>query len=371
EKYFSAALNFRPIGELVKQTPDTKEQLVGDDWYRLAQSYGRWLYLSAQPEQKLKSRSFLPAMIENRPADCGQQASLGRWYLEQKNFALAKEHLILAHDAEPNDKTILADLGTAFFLSGDSRKANELWDEIIAKSDSVADHVLYVETLVKHKLNEQARLRVTPFVTKTLKVELQRYDAAERKQQFVDFANLITILARSFGSVESSESQLPPALEARKARFFTQLCAAVPDNQFLPEFLLRSSLVSRHEAGPFYQILIKRSQGLASYDHDYAYAGLINSSFDDSKVEYALDLETDYKRSEPESDKLKWQREYLDYLIEQHQTAPARQLIASINAELKWRYARPVWLCLASLRLDVREGRVAQAMTELQRLVGI
>src|ERR1044072_8528663 len=68
EEYFSSALNFQRIGDLVKQTPDTKQQLVGDDWYRLAQSYGRWLYLSAKPEQKLKARSFLPAMIENRPA---------------------------------------------------------------------------------------------------------------------------------------------------------------------------------------------------------------------------------------------------------------------------------------------------------------
>jgi tetratricopeptide (TPR) repeat protein len=374
DKYFSSALNFRPIGELVKQTPDTKEQLVGDDWYRLAQSYGRWLYLSAQPERKLKSRSFLPAMIENRPADSNEQARLGRWYLEQKDFALAKRHLILAHDADLDDTTILADLGTAFYLSGDSRKANELWDEIIKRNDSVGDHVLYVETLVKHKLNEQARLRVTPYVTTTLKVELkdeEQYDSAERKQQFANFGNLIKLLARSFGNVDSSEVPLTPALEAKKARFFAELCAAAPDNQFLPEFLLRNSLVSRPEAGQFYQMLIKRSTGLSSYDHDYAYAGLISSSFDDSTVEYALDQETDYKRSEPESDKLKWQREYLDYLIEQHQTAPARQVIAAIEGEIKWRYARPVWLCLASLRLDVREGRIAAVMSELQRLVGI
>jgi len=374
EKYFSAALNFRPIGELVKQAPDTKEQLVGDDWYRLAQTYGRWLYSSAQPEQKLKSRSFLPAMIENRPADSGEQAKFGRWYLEQKDFALAKQHLVLAHDAQPDDRTILADLGTAFFLSGDLRKANELWDEIINRSDSAGDHVLYVETLVKHKLNEQARLRVTPFVTTTLRSKLQheqQYDSAAGKQQFANFGNLIKILARSFATVDSKGDQLTPALEAKKAKFFVQFCAAAPDNQFLPEFLLRNSLVSKHEAGQFYQILIKRSSGLASYDHDYAYAGLINNSFDDSRVEYALDQETDYKRSEPESDKLKWQREYLDYLLEQHQTAPARLLIASIEAEIKWRYARPVWLCFASERLDVREGRVAPALAELQRLVGI
>jgi tetratricopeptide (TPR) repeat protein len=377
ETYFSAALNFRPIGELIKQTPNTKELLVGDDWYRLAQIYGRWLYLSAQPEQKLKSRSLLPSMIENRPADAGEHAKLGRWYLEQKDFALAKQHLILAHDADADDRTILADLGSAYFLSGDTRKANELWDELIADSDSIADHLVYLKTLVKHKLNERARLRVTRFVTTTLEKELQQeqeYYSTEQKQQFVSMGNLIRTLARSFYPVEpdsSEEGHLSPVVEEKKARFFAQLCAAAPDNRFLAEFLLRNSLVSQHHAGVFYQILIKRSEGLSTYERDYGYSGLINSSFDDSTVEYALDQETNYKRSEPDSDKIKWQREYLDYLIEQHQTTPAHQLIASIEAEIKWHYAHPVWLRLASLRLDVREGRVAQAVTELQRLVGI
>ena len=375
ENYFSSALNFRPIGELIKQTPNTSAQLVGDDWYQLAQKYGRWLYLSGRPEQKLKSRSLLPAMIENRPADSSQQAILGRWYLEQKDFALARLHLILAHDAQPDDKTILADLGSAFFLSGDSRNANALWDEIISNSDSLADHSLYLETLGKHKLNEQARLRVTRFLSTTLQEKLQTeetYDSSERKQQFIDLGNLIRTLARSFSSVDpDSEAQLSPAVEAKKARFFASLCAAAPDNRFLPEFLLRNKLVSRREAAPFYQILIKGTQGLPTYDRDYAYSGLMSNSFDESTVEYALDLERNYERSEPQSDKLKWQREYLDYLLEQHKTAPARQLIASIEADIKWHYARPVWLCFASLRLDVREGHVTQAMTELQRLVGI
>jgi Flp pilus assembly protein TadD len=374
DKYFSSALNFQPIGELVKQTSNTKEQLVGDDWYQLAQKYGRWLYLTAQSEQRLKSRSFLPAMIENRPTDVDEQRRVGRWYLEQKDFAHAKDHLILAHDAKPDDKAILADLGSAFFLSGDSRQANVLWDEIIAKSDSVADHVLYLDTLVKHKLNDQARLRVSKFVMTTLQKDLdveEYYDSAERKQQFARFGNLITILARSFSSSDSAEAPLPPAAEAKKAGFFAQLCTAAPDNRFLPEFLIRNSLVSRHEAGRFYQILIKRSEGVSSYERDYAYSGLLNESFDDATVEYALDQETEYHRSEPDNDRIKWQREYLDYLIEQQQTAAARQLIASIEAEIKWHYARPVWLCFASLRLDVRAGRVAEVMTELQRLVGI
>jgi len=314
-------------------------------------------------------------MIENRPSDTSQQASLGRWYLEQKDFVFAKQHLIMAHDAQPDDKAILADLGSAYFLSGDSRKANAVWDEIIADSNSIADHALYLDTLLKHKLNEQARQRLARFLSTTLRDELDhegQYDSDERKQQFANLGSLIRTLARSFSPADDpSEAQLSPATEAKKAKYFADLCAAAPDNLFLPQFLLRTSLVSRHEAGPFYQFLIKRSDGLSSYDRDYAYSGLRDSSFDDSTVEYALDQETQYHRSEPKSDKLQWQQEYLGYLLEQHQTAPARKLIAEIEGAIKWRYARPIWLCLASIRLDVRDGHVAQAMTELQRLIGI
>jgi hypothetical protein len=211
-------------------------------------------------------------------------------------------------------------------------------------------------------------------VTTTLQKELQAeesYDSAEEKQQFASFGNLIKTLARSFSTSDSSDAPLSPATEAKKARFFAQLCAAAPDNRFLPEFLIRNSVVSRHDVGPFYQILIKRSGGMPGYERDYAYSGLMTESFDDSTVEYALDQETEYHRSEPDYDQIKWQREYLDYLIEQRQTEPARHLIASIEAALKWHYARPVWLCFASLRLDVRAGRVAEAMAEMQRLVGI
>ena len=77
--------------------------------------------------------------------------------------------------------------------------------------------------------------------------------SAERKQQFASFGNLIKTLARSFSASDSSEAQLSPAVETKKARFFAQLCAVAPYNRFLPEFLIRNSVVSRHEARPFYR----------------------------------------------------------------------------------------------------------------------
>jgi hypothetical protein len=84
-----------------------------------------------------------------------------------------------------------------------------------------------------------------------------------------------------------------------------------------------------------------------------------------------LDHETSYKRSEPDSQKTKWQKEYLQYLLEQKQTSEARKLIAVIESTITRRYARPFWLRTAALRLDIREGRVATAYDTLARLAGV
>ncbi|HEX6045892.1 MAG TPA: tetratricopeptide repeat protein [Pyrinomonadaceae bacterium] len=367
ENYFTTALKFQSIGELIKQQPDTKLQLVGDEWYQLAQTYGRWLYSSGNAEQKLKSRLLLPARMENRPQDIGEQARLGRWYLEAEDPVPAIEHLALAHESAPGNKQIIADLGSAFFLRGYRERANQLWDKLIAdKNAGVDDYRFYFETLTKHGLTEQARKRSTPFVVERLKEDFADDDdngyAYQYSREDVDaFKRLIRVLARSFGDPGG----------AGKARVFAQLCAAAPDNRFLPALLLRESLVARDEMGPFYELLIERSQGFRTYDSDYSYTALREANFDDGDAESAFDHESDYKVSEPESAKFKWEKEYLDYLIDRRQNAEARRLIASMERDLQRRFARPVWLRLASVRLDVRDGRIAQAIDRLHWLVGI
>jgi tetratricopeptide (TPR) repeat protein len=362
ENYFNEALRFESIGQLIKQQPDTKLQLVGDEWYRLAQTYGRWLYSSANGEQRLKSRVLLPARMENRPQDIEEQARLGRWYLEKKDLEPAIEHLALANESEPGDKKIIADLGSAFFLRGDKQKANQLWEEIVDNDASIDDYRLYVETLIKHNLNEQARKRSMSFVVSSLKEEFQDEEGNQNPgwQKQEDFKSLLRVLGGSFANNE-----------AAKARFFAGVCAAAPENRFLPAFLIGQSLIPEQERGAFYELLIKRSAGLSTYDYDYSYYSLRQTNFSDSDAESALDQESDYKISEPDSSRTQWQKEYLDYLIEHGRTAEARRLITSIEREIQRLYARPVWLRLASIRLDVRSGRVAPAVDQLQWLVGI
>ena len=362
ENYFNEALKFESIGQLIKQQPDTKLQLVGDEWYRLAQTYGRWLYSSASAEQRLKSRVLLPARMENRPQDIDEQARLGRWYLEKKDLEPAIEHLTLAYESEPGNKKIIADLGSAFFLRGDKQKATQLWEKIIDKEAMIDDYRLYLETLIKHNLNEQARKRSMPFVITLLKEEFQDEDDSQdpAMQKREDFKKLLRLLAGSFANNE-----------AAKAKFFAGVCAAAPDNRFLPAYLIRQSLIPQQELGAFYELLIKRSAGLSTYNYDYSFFSLRETNFADSDTESALDQESDYKISEPDSSRIQWQKEYLEYLIEHGRTAEARRLITSVERDIQRRYARPIWLRLASIRLDVRGGRIAEATEQLQWLVGI
>jgi Flp pilus assembly protein TadD len=374
EHYFLNALQFQPIGQLVKQVDDTTGQLVGDDWFHLSLNYGQWLYLSGDAQRKSKSRSFLPAMIENRPEDDHEQARLGRWYLEQQDARTALEHLRLAHEAKPQDKFITADLGSAFFRIGDQRQANGLWDQIIHDEPSLDDFKLYLETLSRHALSEQARKRLTPFLTKLLEENFTEENSynSDQSKKFEQMKGLIRALSASFAKKDSDAAKpLPAADEASRAAFFRNLCEAAPDNRFLPEFLIRERLVASSEVGPFYRLLIARSSGFSSYDRDYAFTAQQQQSWDASGMEEALDHETGYQPSEPDSKRISWQKEYLQYLIEQNQTAEARRLIMAIESSIKHRYARPVWLRLESFRLEIRDGRVTQAMDGIAHFVGI
>jgi cellulose synthase operon protein C len=375
--YFLSALQLAPIGELIAQTPDTAKQLIGDDWFRLSFSYGQWLYLSASEQQKSKSREFLPAMIEDRPQDINEQARLGRWYLEQKNAPGALEHLQLAHESQPENKTVIADLGSAFFVSGDRVKANELWEQIIAPESAIdiADYKLYLDRLVEHDSSESARERLTPLLIKQLQEDFKNedgYHSDEWTRKFEQMKTLIRDLSASFAEKVNGEPKpLTPAGESAKAAFFLKLCRSATDNRFLPELLIRETLVLPSEAAPFYRLLIARSSGLSSYDRDYAFTDQQQKAWDASGMEEALDHETAFKPSEPDSERTKWQKEFLEYLLEQNQAAEARSLIAEIESSIKRRYARPVWLRLASVRLEIRAGQVAHAYGELAHLVGI
>ena len=384
ESYFVNALQLKPIGALVAAHADTSRQLVGDDWAQLAARYGEWLYETNKAEQRLQSRAFLPALIENRPHDASEQSKLGRWYLDAHDAAHALEHLQLARETQPDDEQLRADLGAAYFMRGDKERARAEWRKIIA-GDTVAPAscVLYLRTLVAHGLAAEARAQLLPILSAQLKEMSEGwhgYDPSdEDKKKFADYKPLLRALADSFAPQTQAQSSLTPdaraslpaPVEAARAAFFRQLCAAAPESIALPELVVNEPLVARRELAPFYEMLIARSAGLSSSERDYDYNAQLGEHWDAREAEEALDHENGFKPSEPKSERLEWQRLYLVYLFDTRDETKARALVAAIETELKGRYARPLWLRLAAAQLELRAGRTAQAYDLLKHLVGI
>jgi tetratricopeptide (TPR) repeat protein len=384
EGYFAAALQLRSIGELITQKPDASVQLVGDDWFHLARSYGQWLGESARDGAAAeRAHALLAAMVENRPRDPEEHTKLGRLLLERKDYKQAIEHLSLALEMNPSDNDARAALGSALFLSGDKGRARELWSVLI-KGDNkgLPECELYLHTLRAHGLAAEARENLSRLVVEQVALfsdyesdnENANSIGEERRTQLESLRELIRALADSFteGSDEvSAAGPLAPQAEIARAKFFYTLSEAVSDNNLLPRMLIKESLISKSQLGPFYELLIKRSPPLSSYERDYDYTAQLSNTWSADEAEEALDQELGYKISEPPSERIIWQREYLDYLIARHETAAARRMIGAVETEISHRYARPAWLRLMSLHLDLLSGQEEKALAGLRRFVGI
>ncbi|HVG35480.1 MAG TPA: tetratricopeptide repeat protein, partial [Pyrinomonadaceae bacterium] len=384
ETYFAAALQLKSIGELVAGKPDASRQLVGDDWFYLAKSYGQWLGESARDDAAAeRSHALLAAMVENRPRDAEEQTKLGRLLLERKDYKRAVEHLGLALEMNPSDNNARAALGSALFLSGDKGRAIELWSALIRGDNTgLPECELYLRTLRAHGLAAEARENLSRIVAEQVS-SFSDYESdnenansigEERRKQLESLRELVRSLADSFAEgsdeVSAAEPRAPQA-EIARAKFFYELSEAVSDNNLLPRMLIKESLISKSQLGPFYELLIKRNSPLSSYERDYDYAAQLSNTWSADEAEEALDQELGYKISEPPGERITWQREYLDYLIARHETAAARRMISTVESEISHRYARPAWLRLMSLHLDLLDGQQEKALAGLRRFVGI
>ncbi|MDX2029981.1 MAG: tetratricopeptide repeat protein [Blastocatellia bacterium] len=374
--WFVRALQPRTIGELVASQPGPDAALEGDAWFAMAESYGRWLASVAKnaPDARAMSARFLPAMIENRPKDPGAQAQLARWHAARGEHERALEHLSIALEMRPEDKAVIADLGAARFNLGQRAQAFSQWARIIeGDKPSVEDGALYLRVLSRHGLAAEARATLRPMVVR--RIEEEDLDAARP---------LIHALARSFGApTEAGEAPLTEKEEAARTAFLRELCEAVPGNAALPEMMLREQLVKREAWAPFYEMLIARTEGVSRYSSDYDFVEQLRerSGWSAEEIEESIDhrraaaaqsgAQSATQSGEPESARLPWQREYLDYLFAKRADAEAAALVASIERELKGRYPRPDWLRLAAFRCDLRAGRVSQAMAGLRRFARI
>ncbi len=393
EAFFLRALNWKTIGEMVASKPDQSGQmaqhLIGDNWFYLAEGYGRWLAaaeksvpravasgLETKQTSKAASAAFLPALIENRPKDSDAQRRLAFWYADQGAHQLALEHFQLALEMNPGDEQTIADIGSTYFKLGKRREADEYWSKIIA-GDKPRIELLtfYLRTLGGHGLAPEARARLKPLVVKRFK------DAESADEGVESLESLIRALAKSFGKVSVDGVVASPKDEEEKAAFLRELCYSAPDDLGLPEMAINEPLVKREHFAPFYEKLIRSAEGVSRYYSDADFMDRLRryGSWTLNEIEESLDHERAARSatqghaqdSQPEGARIDWYQKYLDYLIAERRNAEALALIPKVEREFKGRYARPEWLRLAKLRLDVRQGRVAQALAGLKRFAGI
>ena len=382
EAFFLRALNWKTIGEMVASKPDQTQQmaqhLIGDNWFYLAESYGRWLAMSEKSKQQSKAASavFLPAKIENRPKDLDAQKRLAFWYADQGEYQLALEHFQLALEMNPGDQNAIADIGSVYFKLGKRQQADEYWSKIVAgDKPRVESLTLYLRALASQGLAGDARAKLKPVVVKRIS-GMGRYD-----DEMGSLMTLIRALARSFGKETEDGVLTSPKDEAEKATFLRELCDLAPDNLSLPEMMISDPLVKREYFAPFYEMLIREAEGISRYESDADFIDRLRkrSSWSLDEVEESLDHErspqsaASVRAQDPLQfgERMGWYQKYLDYLLAERRNAEALSLIPKIEQEFKGRYARPEWLRLAKFRLDIRQGLVVRTVNGLKRFTGV
>jgi tetratricopeptide (TPR) repeat protein len=386
EAFFLRALNWKTIGEMVASKPDQTQHLNGDNWFYLAEGYGRWLAASEKAKQtsKATSAAFLTALIEDRPKDSGAQRRLALWYADQGEHRLSLEHFLLALEMNPGDQQTIADIGSAYFKLGKRQEADEYWSKIIAgDKPGIESLTLYLRTLAGHGLASVARERLKPLILKSFK------EAERLGEEAESLKPLVRTLARSFGKEGSEEGpkggedgvEASPKGEAEKAAYLRALCDSAPSDLSLAEMAVNEPLVKREHFAPFYEKLIRDAEGIPRYESDADFVDRLRSrtSWSLDEVEESLDHERAAQSaaqihaqdSQQLGARIGWYQKYLDFLIAERRNVEALGLIPRIEREFKGRYARPEWLRLAKLRLGVRQGRVEQAVAGLKRFAGI
>ncbi|HEX8734025.1 MAG TPA: tetratricopeptide repeat protein [Pyrinomonadaceae bacterium] len=347
ECYFCDALQFDLIGNLIAQKPDKRQFLINDDWFRLTREYGEWLdeKTKSTGRKDAESGKYLPALIENFPHSADEQAKLGDFYLERNQWEKAIEHFRLSVEIEET-VTNWSKLGAAYYAAGKKDWARQCWEKAL-DGEQIGGVLAHFRALQKYGLSDAARENLPPFI-----VEFLRDSDADKSE---DFQNLIRLIAASFAD------------ETEKAAYFRRILKERPTDTSLAEMLVNESLIGKNQQGEFYELLIARSDGLTNYDYDSEFTSLLQRVWTDAESVY--EQENDYQLEKPDSERFEWQKNYLAFLAAQRENARAKQLIAEIEKSLNRRYARPRWLRLAKIQIEIREGKFDAA--EVERFVGI
>jgi predicted Zn-dependent protease len=311
ECYFCDALKFGSIGEFIIERPDKNQHLIGKDWFRLTREYGEWLDAKKEPD----ADKFLVAMTENAPTDAVRQTQLGVYYLAKNDLEKANEHFQISLELDGENAYTLAKSGETLYRLGEKQKAEEIFDYVLN-----IDVSIYIQTLTSLGLQRQGQEKIHS-------VLVSKIDQVE------DINSLVSTVAQSFNS------------ESEKANYFLKVCNEANDKDFIGK-LLGQNVIAKDFRQPFYEILSKSHEYISS---DYEFEEISRRTFSTEDAEEIYDHEKDFKVDDEDS--LKWQHEYLSFLIEKGKDDEAKRLILQLENELKGKNPRPLWLRLAHLQI--------------------
>jgi len=346
ECYFCDALRFDSIGNLIAQTPDKKSFLINNDWFRLSREYGEWLL--EKNGKTIPPVKFLTAMIENQPKNAVEQFKLGRFYFEKNDLKSAIEHLSLAVEIEPENKEFWTILGAFYLKAGKADFAEKCLEKTLA-DNSNESYRLYFQTLEKYGFAEKAREKMLAKIVEVL--EKSDVDNLPEMQR------LIRRIALSFAD------------ENAKSAYFKEILRRRPTDKSLTKMLLDENLLAKNIENDFYELIILRSEKLSNYDYDYDFKSINERVWLQSDTESVYEQKNNFQTKEPQSERIEWQRKYLELLVEQRDNAKAERIIADIEAESNGKFARPNWLRTAKINLQIRGGKIDFA--EIERFIGI
>ena len=286
---FLSALGDATIGERVSKPADRSQQLAGDVWFYYGTRYGVWLSSSGagDPEE------FLPAVLEQSPANAPAYVATGEFYAQSGNVERAVQDYQRALELAP-DRTDVHD-----------RIAILYWRQQ-KRAEAVAEWKKSLQIL-----DEQVHLRtVPPQFWNSFTTVLNHLGSRKLMGELHPSTDIVLRdYVRKNGSY-SAELILRAAFEATgdapaATAWMLDLAAIAPDPNSVLNLLARTTWVPVGAKEPIYQQIIARLQ---------------------DRLRGIDGLEKEYAQQELR----RWQLVYVRYLIGQKQYDRATELLESL-----------------------------------------
>lgn len=353
EAFFKAALDIRPIGEMLGRRVDSANTLLGDDWFVAARNYGYWLGLNSQ--RQAESRRLALAELEGSPSSATAQLELAAYYLDRKDATRAAEHTALAAELAPTAKEVVIARGLVALARGDRRAAMEAWGALMSGRVTVENAELYFRVMADNGMMVEALPQMESFLVAYLNRRSESGDDRIEpiKPMVRDIARRATADARTANNV---------------AAVLQNIVSRSSGDLAIGRMLIDESLLPEPSLAPIYRAVHQRLSAQAQ------------SVFGTSQYENGYWNGTEYIY--PAKELSDFRRRLLDLLIRTRAYDEGRLLITAINREKadlelaleddQYREDHYEWVPLASALIELRSNRDAtKAIAELRRYCGI